>query len=128
MLIWKWILNAKKFSKIYIVSKIMTKKNFLNDYNFTFDFKNIWSRFLGEYLYEYLQEAHVYKYADRSQLYYQCQISISIKVSFQKKKQIFYFNFYILINYGYFSHFSLYALAYKSRINHTVVKHFYLML
>uniref|UniRef100_A0A0M3I9R6 ZP domain-containing protein n=1 Tax=Ascaris lumbricoides TaxID=6252 RepID=A0A0M3I9R6_ASCLU len=25
------------------------------------------------------QEAHVYKYADRSQLYYQCQISISIK-------------------------------------------------
>ncbi|RCN25491.1 hypothetical protein ANCCAN_28796, partial [Ancylostoma caninum] len=25
------------------------------------------------------QEAHVYKYADRSQLFYQCQISISIK-------------------------------------------------
>lgn len=25
------------------------------------------------------QEAHVYKYADRSQLYYQCQISITIK-------------------------------------------------
>lgn len=25
------------------------------------------------------QEAHVYKYADRSQLFYQCQISITIK-------------------------------------------------
>lgn len=25
------------------------------------------------------QEAHVYKYADRSELYYQCQISITIK-------------------------------------------------
>lgn len=25
------------------------------------------------------QEAHVYKYADRSQLFYQCQISIAIK-------------------------------------------------
>ena len=25
------------------------------------------------------QEAHVYKYADRSQLFYQCQISITVK-------------------------------------------------
>lgn len=25
------------------------------------------------------QEAHVYKYADRSELYYQCQISITVK-------------------------------------------------
>lgn len=28
---------------------------------------------------EGFQEAHVYKYADRSQLFYQCQISITIK-------------------------------------------------
>lgn len=43
----------------------------------------------------WFQEAHVYKYADRSQLFYQCQISISIKVS---KRAGFELNFSRLRN------------------------------